>query len=108
MIFVVNTTAGRAVKSPLFRVAALGLFHESNTFAPRSAGYRQFEEGGLYRGREVAATFAGSHATMGGFLAAGNQLGLGIVPLAFAQANPMGVVTRDAFERLSDELIGLL
>ncbi len=108
MISLVNTTARTGVNSVSPRVAALGLFHESNTFAPRSAGYRQFEEGGIYRAEAVVAVFAGSQATMGGYLAAADRFDLEIVPLAFAQANPMGVVTSDAFERLSDELLELL
>ncbi len=103
-----NTRAIGGVKSRRARVATLGLFHESNTFAPHRAGYRQFEEAGIYRGDEIVEAFAGSHATMGGYLAADGQLGLEIVPLAFAQANPMGPMTTDAFERLSAELIGLL
>src|SRR6058998_796742 len=101
MIPVVNTRPGTGVNSPRPRVAALGLFHESNTFAARVAGYAQFEEAGIYRGDEVVAAFAGSGATMGGYLAAAERFDLDLVPLAFAQANPMGVVTRDAFERLS-------
>jgi microcystin degradation protein MlrC len=108
MIPLVNTTARAGVNSPRPRVAALGLFHESNSFAPQPAGYRQFEQGGIHRGEEIVAAFAGSQATMGGYLAAADRFALEIVPLAFAQANPMGVVTSDAFERLSEELIGLL
>ena len=108
MIPLVNRTARAGVNSPRPRVAALGLFHESNTFAPHPAGYRQFEEGGIYRGQEVVAAFTGSQATMGGYLAASERFGLDVVPLAFAQANPMGIVTADAFERLSDELLWLL
>jgi microcystin degradation protein MlrC len=108
MIPLVNRTARTHVKAARPRVAALGLFHESNTFAPRPAGYRQFEESGIHRGDELVAAFAGSRATMGGYLAATDLFSLEVVPLAFAQANPMGIITRDAFERLAEELIALL
>jgi microcystin degradation protein MlrC len=108
MVFLVNMTRSEGVKPQRARVAALGLFHESNTFAPHRAAYRQFEEAGIYRGDEVVKAFAGSQATMGGYLLAAGQIGLEVVPVAFAHANPMGVVTRDAFERISEELVELL
>src|SRR5262249_11410206 len=58
----------RAVGSPTPRVALLGLYHESNTFAPGITGDDAFA---LYRGAELVEAFAGTSTAVGGFLEVG-------------------------------------
>ena len=87
------------------RLAALGLYHESNTFSPIPGDLEQFTRAGIARGPEIIERYATSHATMGGFLEAGEQPGVEIVPLVFARITPMGTITADAFERIAGEML---
>jgi microcystin degradation protein MlrC len=90
------------------RLAALGMAHETNTFARHQTEYADFEESGILRGEQIVRDYAESHATMAGFLEAGRTPGVEVVPLLFTFTNPTGTITRDAFERICGEMLQLL
>ena len=90
------------------RVAALGMSHETNTFVDAPTDYKAFEQGGILRADEIVHAFKDAHSTMAGYLEAGERPGVEITPLIFAHATPSGMITRDAFERIADEMIRLL
>jgi len=90
------------------RLAALGLAHETNTFASQATDYASFEESGILRGDEIVRDYAESHATMAGFLEAREKLGVDVVPLLFTFTNPTGTITSDAFERICGEMLQML
>jgi microcystin degradation protein MlrC len=89
------------------RLAALGLHHESNTFSPMRGDLDQFRRAGVARGSGIVERYATSHATMGGFLEVAGP-DVDVVPLLFATLTPMGTITADAFERITDEMLRLL
>ena len=90
------------------RLATLGLSHETNTFARLPATYERFAADGILRGAEVVRDYAESHATLAGYLEAGDWPGVEVVPLLFTQTNPIGTITSDAFERIVGEMLDLL
>src|SRR5215472_3199222 len=90
------------------RLATLGLSHETNTFARLPATYERFAEDGILRGAEVVRHYAESHATLAGYLEAGDWPGVQVVPLLFTQTNPIGTITSDAFDRIVGEMLDLL
>src|SRR5437879_8181747 len=90
------------------RLAALGMAHETNTFARFPTEYADFEESGILRGDQIVRDYAESHATMAGFLDAARRPGVEVVPLLFTFTEPKGTITRDAFERLCGEMLHLL
>ena len=81
-------TAGQADARP--RVALLGLFHESNTFVEELTQLEDFASVGIWRGQELWDAFAGSEATIGGYIAAAPSLGLELVPLHVRAGEPVG------------------
>lgn len=88
------------------RVAALGLFHEANTFSPLKADRDLYADDGVLRGDEIEAQHGGAATTMGGFLATTERWpDVKVVPLLFAFVNPIGPITRDAFESLVHEML---
>ncbi len=87
------------------RLATLGYYHETNTFAPEPTPYEAFE---IIRGDEIVRQHAGAHSSLTGFLEAGQQFGCEVVPLYFANTNPSGTIARDAFERISAEMLAML
>ena len=92
----------------MMRLAALGMSHETNTFARGATGYAAFERSGILRGEEIVRAYRDSHATMAGYLEAGDRHGVEVVPLVFFRTDPSGLIARDAFERIVDELLRLL
>jgi len=90
------------------RIAALGLFHETNTFQSVKTDYEAFEEFEFLRGNEIAERHANSKFTLGGYFQAAQKFEFDLVPLLFAFAGPTGTVTKDAFDRISEEMIDLL
>jgi microcystin degradation protein MlrC len=89
------------------RVAIAGLHHETNTFSPVEADLDAFRRAGVLRGDEIVDRYAGSRATIAGFLAECDQ-GVDVVPLMHADLVPCGTITREAFETLLGELLDLL
>src|SRR6266568_2141648 len=90
------------------RLAALGMAHETNTFARHATDYAAFEQSGILRGDEILREYVNSHATMAGFLDARENPEVEVVPLLFAFTDPAGTITSDAFERICGEMLDLL
>ena len=87
------------------RLALLGVSHETNTFSRVPAIYGSFE---VYRGEEIATQFGESHSTNAGFLEAAGRFDVEVVPLLYAVTGPIGTITKDAFDRILGEMLGLL
>ncbi|HEY3061827.1 MAG TPA: M81 family metallopeptidase [Chloroflexota bacterium] len=90
------------------RLAALGMAHETNTFARDATDFAAFVQSGILRGEEIVRDYGESHATMAGFLEARATLGVDVVPLLFTFTNPNGTITSDAFDRIVGEMLQLL
>lgn len=85
------------------RVAVVGVFHETNTFAPRPTGRAEFGARWLVADR-LAGAFAGTRTVVGGFLDGTHQHGLAAVPTFGAYATPAGLVTADALAAIRHQL----
>lgn len=90
------------------RLATLGFLHETNTFSPVLADYGQFLESGILHGDEIVQNHKTGGSTLAGFLEASETFGFEIVPLVFATTGPIGMITKDAFDRITGEMIDLL
>lgn len=86
------------------RIAVGGFHHETNTFAPSKAEWKDFlmEDSwpGLLRGAEIASGCAGINLSMAGFLEEAERQGWEIAPLLWCSANPSSYVREEAFERI--------
>ena len=87
------------------RIAALGLSHESNTYAPVPATLDRWLAADPVEGDALVAKFAESQATLGGYLELASEPGIEIVPLVFFSLTPMGAITTEAFETLAGRLL---
>src|SRR4051794_5795896 len=86
------------------RFAIGGLFHESNTFVARRTTLADYVGTRHYTGVEMVAPLRGTDTEIGGFLAAGAELGFEAVPAFYAWAWPAGPLTADCFRTLLDRL----
>ena len=91
------------------RFAIGGFQHETNTFAPVKAGFREFEMAdgwpGLTRGDAMLTTFDGINLPIAGFVAAAGKRGHELLPMLWCSASPSAEVETDAFERIAGELL---
>jgi len=90
------------------RIALGGISHETNTFALVATGYQQFERSGILRGEAIRGQHKTALTTIAGFLELEEDESIELVPLMYANTNPSGTITADAFERLTGELLELL
>lgn len=90
------------------RIAIGGFQHETNTFAPLKATYRDFEQAdgwpGLTEGAAILGTFDGINLPIAGFLesARGKHEH---VPLLWCSASPSAHVEREAYENIAGRLL---
>src|SRR5690606_9168378 len=95
-------------KAPM-RIAALGISHESNTYAPVPASLERWLEARPLIGDEIVGEFATAEATLSGYLELGEaDPDVEIVPLVFYRLTPMGTITAEAFEHMTAHLLGEL
>lgn len=90
------------------RFAILGISHETNTFSIVPATYEEFEKRIIERGQQIIDRFATSQYTIAGYLEAAKVFGFDVVPLMYARTGPIGTITKDAYDRLSSEMLGML
>ena len=87
------------------RVALAGFHHESNTFAPVPASLDRFMAAGPVAGDDLVRVYGESKATLGGFLELRSLPDVTVTPLFHADLNPMGTITKEAFETLVGRML---
>lgn len=90
------------------RIPVFGISHETNTFSIVPASYEEFERTGIKRGQEVIDHFVDAQYTISGYHQAAQELGFELVPLMYAVTGPIGTITKDAYDRLTEEMFGML
>ena len=91
------------------RFAIGGFQHETNTFAPVKARFRDFEMAdgwpGLTRGAAILTAFDGINLPVAGFIATARKQGHELLPTLWCSASPSAEVEADAYERIVGELL---
>ncbi|MCY4226404.1 MAG: M81 family metallopeptidase [Gammaproteobacteria bacterium] len=94
------------------RIAVGGWQHETNTFATIRADYQAFEMADEWpakqSGQAMLEAVDGVHLPITGAIEALAESGDEVVPLMWCSATPCSYVNKDAFERISSELISQL
>ena len=86
------------------RIALLGLFHETNTFSAIPASYDAFNTS-----RGAALLPEGGQSVIAGYMAGvATDPDAELVPLMRASTGPIGIITADAYSRLTAEMFGTL
>jgi microcystin degradation protein MlrC len=95
-------------QTPL-RIAAAGFMHETNTFVPRPTTFDDFvlaqQYPGLSFGEDMLRQVAGRNLGIAGFSEVATKAGHRIMPVCWSFAQPGGVVTDHAFERISAMIV---
>ncbi len=81
------------------------MMHETNTFSPLPTPIAAFGRPAALRGPAAVAEAEGTNTPLGGFIDIARESGAEfVVPLA-ANAHPAGLVTRAAFEEMSEAIV---
>lgn len=91
----------------MIRLAALGLWHEANTFAAQPLDQATVAQKTLRGDHIIRANLHGT-TTMSGYLAAGEWPGVQVVPLVMTRLTPAGPLTADALRHGADEMVAAL
>ncbi len=91
------------------RIAAAGFMHETNTFVPRPTTFEDFviaqQYPGLCFGEDMLRQVEGRNLGITGFSEVAVKAGHRIMPICWSFAQPGGIVTDHAFERISAMII---
>ena len=79
--------------------------HETNTFSPVMTDWERFENWGAYFGREALKKYENTGMPMAAYIDLAKKEGARIVTPVAAEAMPSGIVTADAYDRLSDAIL---
>lgn len=86
------------------RIAIGGFQHETNTFVPETTDWSAFQELGgwppLTIGAEIIPVMKGRNLPAAGMIEEAKSQNVDFIPLIWCQAEPGGMVERDAYERI--------
>ncbi len=85
-----------------------GMLHETNTFNPYLCRLEHFRQKALLFGHDIISVRRGTNTEIGGFIESLESHGIHIVPSAFAEALPAGVVTDDAVDTVLNAMLDTL
>ena len=86
------------------RCGVISLLQESNTFLPERTTLAEFSADVFARGDAVRERFEGSNHEIGGFFEGLKQENIDGVGVFAARALPYGIIEREAFERLMEDM----
>lgn len=88
-------------KNKVFRIALLGIYHESNTFVPGHTTLDKFKQGRWLIGQQIVETYREAHHELGGAIEVFSKNKVELAPVFYAETTPGGVVTAEAFDELT-------
>lgn len=91
------------------RIATGGIIHETSTCVDTRTTIEDFEhDRGVLRGQALLERLYGANVQTGGFIAAAEEFGFELVPLLRASAFPGGLIRRQDYDELKNELLSRL
>src|ERR1700716_4636902 len=79
--------------------------HETNTFSVQKTDMALWRRRAFHRGNEIPAAFRGTRSALGATFEAADKFGWTLVHPVSANPNPSGIVTDEAFERITAMLL---
>ncbi|MCE6993138.1 M81 family metallopeptidase [Dyadobacter sp. CY323] len=89
----------------LRRIALLGIYHESNTFALSPTTLTDFENGHSLTGNDIRKEYQDAHHEVGGMIEVIDRAGMELVPVVFSEATPGGTISAETYETLLDQML---
>jgi microcystin degradation protein MlrC len=83
-----------------FRIALLGIYHESNTFVPQETTTADFRNFKYLMGETIRREYQTAHHEIGGMLEVLDKEGMEAIPIMYASATPGGAVSAITYKGL--------
>jgi microcystin degradation protein MlrC len=88
-----------------FRIALLGIYHESNTFIAAPTTIQDFKNGHWLKGESIRKEYENAAHEIGGMLEVLDAHDVEVIPVMFAEATPGGIVSAEAYSILLEEMM---
>lgn len=88
-----------------FRVALLGITHESNTFVKELTTLTNFRKSHWLKGEAIRKEYQDAYHELGGMIEVIDREGMELVPVMYAEATPGGTISATTYNSLLIELI---
>ena len=88
-----------------FRVALLGIYHESNTFVTTPTVIDDFRNGKYLKGESIRKEYQNAHNEIAGMLEVLDKEGIEAIPLLFASATPGGTISAETYNFILQETL---
>lgn len=88
-----------------FRIALLGIYHESNTFVPQTTNTADFRNGHYLTGEAIRTEYKTAHNEIGGMMEVMDREGIDIVPVFYASATPGGTISASTYKELLNTMM---
>lgn len=87
-----------------FKIALLGIYHESNTFVEKPTLLEDFKNGHFMIGDAIPKEYRDAHHEIGGMIEVLEQEGMELVPILYAEATPGGIVSSETYHFLVEAM----
>lgn len=87
------------------KVAIAGVWHETNTLTKSKTTKDNFLNFGWYQGNQLLNAFLKTKTVMGGYIDVLSENQVDIIPLFGAYATPSGIITKETFNEIVNNLI---
>lgn len=88
-----------------YKIALLGIYHESNTFIDRPTTLEDFRKGHWLKGNDIRKEYLHAFHEIGGMLEVLDREGMDVIPVMYAEATPGGTITAEAYADLLQEMM---
>lgn len=88
-----------------FRIALMGIYHESNTFVHQATTILEFTEGKYLLGEAIREEYQDAHNEIAGMLEVMDKEGMELIPILFASATPGGAVSKSTYDGLVNKMM---
>lgn len=91
-----------------FRIAVLGIYHESNTFIPASTTIDDFKNGRWFKGTAIVDEYKNAYHELGGAIEVFTEAQIQMVPVFYTETTPGGIIEEEAYHQLVEEMMNAL
>lgn len=88
-----------------FRIALLGIYHESNTFLDQATTLEDFKKGHWLFGGDIIQEYKGAYHEVGGMIDGLEGEEIELLPVMYAEATPGGTITSEAYSVLLQQMM---
>ncbi|MGN6533702.1 MAG: M81 family metallopeptidase [Ginsengibacter sp.] len=87
-----------------FRIALLGIYHESNTFVDGLTTINDFKKGRLLKGSKIIQEYKDAHHELGGAIEVFSNNDVELLTVFYAETTPGALISETTYWELTDEM----